>query len=106
MRLWADFNEVYEGSIWTSLRRAKFVPKGEPRIGQWIELWDHEGNSCFGVVTKVDAPIVYLRLDLSTWIDSEAVRISPRYGHPAFSSGQGKHDSTIGGVKELELAGR
>jgi hypothetical protein len=74
-RLWADFNEARGGNIWTNLAEADFVPEGEPHEGQWIELWDHEGNRCWGVVTEVDYPIVYLRLDLSTWVDSSTVQM-------------------------------
>jgi hypothetical protein len=78
-RLKADFNEEREGTIWASLHRVPFVPDGEPRIGQWIELWDHEGNTCWGVVTDVNYPIVYLKLDPSTWKDGDAVQIEPEF---------------------------
>ncbi len=101
MRLWADFNEVDDDTVWTSLRRASFVPKGEPRVGQWIELWDHEGNVCWGVVTEVDAPIVYLRLDLSTWVDREAVSIEGQYGDPVSSQTRGQEQRT--GIERAEL---
>lgn len=69
-RLWADFNDADGEMVWTSLRRGESVPGGEPRAGQRIELWDHEGNTCGGIVVKVDYPIVYLRLDPSTWKDA------------------------------------
>lgn len=103
MRLWADFNEVDGEMIWTSLRRASFVPDGEPEVGQLVELWDHEGNVCWGVVTNVDDPIVYIRLDLSTWVDAESIQIEPQFGSPAFASFQGSEDRT-GGVERLAVA--
>lgn len=105
MRLWADFNAVEGETVWTSLRRASFVPSGEPQVGQWINLWDHEGNSCWGVVTEVDDPIVYLRLDLSTWLDGEAVQVDPHYGDPVSSHAQGGQDRTKGERVELVAAG-
>lgn len=103
MRLWADFNAADGEMIWTSLRRAGFVPEGEPAIGQRIELWDHEGNVCMGVVTRVDDPIVYLRLDLSTWEDADSVQIERQFGSPAYDRRQGKEDRT-GGVERLKVA--
>lgn len=87
MRLWADFNETYEGEIWTSLRRArKFIPNDQPRVGQWVELWDHEGNTCWGIVTRLERPIVHLRLDMSTWRDGDTVQIEPEFVESAPSS--------------------
>jgi hypothetical protein len=83
LRLWADFNGIEDQTVWTSLRRKSFVPDGEPWIGQRVELWDHEGNVCQGTVARVNYPIVYVDLDLSTWLDGEAVQIEPRYGEQA-----------------------
>jgi hypothetical protein len=103
MRLWADFNDVDGEMIWTSLRRASFIPDGEPEVGQWIELWDYEGNTCKGIVTRVDDPIVYLRLDLSTWEDAEWIQIERQFGSSAFASSQGEVDRT-GGVERLKVA--
>ena len=97
-RLWADFNEVDGDMIWTSLRRADFVPEGEPEIGQRIELWDHEGNVCWGVVTKVDEPIVWLRLDLSTWVDAESKQIASQFGSSAYGKWQGREERTRAAV--------
>ena len=102
-KLWADFNDVDGDMIWTSLRRAEFVPEGEPEAGQQIELWDHEGNTCMGIVAQVDDPIVYLRLDLNTWEDAEAIQIERRFGSSAFDHSQGAEDRT-GGVERLKVA--
>jgi hypothetical protein len=102
LRLWADFNEVEEEILWTSLRRVSFVPEGEPEIGQRVELYDHEGNACQGIVTKVRGPIVWVRLDLSTWIDAEAVQIVSEYGYAASGSSFGKENRT--GVERVAVA--
>lgn len=103
MRLWADFNEVDGEMIWTSLRRVDFLPEGEPKIGQRIDLWDHEGNVCTGIVTKVDDPIVWLSLDLSTWVDAEAVHIASRFGEAAYGESHGEETRT-GGVERIAVA--
>lgn len=94
MKLWVDFNDVDGEMVWTSLRRAQFVPEGEPHIGQWVELYDHEGNVCQGVVVSVDDPIVRLHLDLSTWVDAEANQIPAHFGEAAYDEFQGREDRT------------
>lgn len=94
MRLWADFNEVEDEMIWTSLRRAQFVPDGEPEIGQRVELYDHEGNVCWGIVVSVDDPIVRLHLDLRTWVDAETNQIPAHFGKAAYEAFQGQEDRT------------
>lgn len=96
LKLWVDFNEVYGEDVWTSLRRANFVPEGEPEIGQWVELYDHEGNVCQGMVTKVDDPIIWLRLDLSTWIDAENKEIEHQFGRAVYDWQQGSEKRTAG----------
>jgi len=98
VRLWADFNEVDDEMIWTSLRRAPFIPDGEPEIGQRVELYDHEGNVCWGVVVDVDDPIVRLHLDLSTWIDAEANQIPAHFGKAAYDVFQGQEERTKAAV--------
>lgn len=103
MRLWADFNEFDGETIWTSLRRATFVPEGEPAVGQQVELWDHEGNACFGIVTKVSDPIVWLWLDLNTWVDAESVHIASHFGDPEYHESQGREERT-GGVERVAVA--
>lgn len=103
MKLWADFNEVDGEMIWTSLRRVDFLPEGEPEIGQRVDLWDHEGNVCTGIVTNVDDPIVWLRLDFSTWIDAQSVHIASRFGDPAYAHSQGEEKRT-GGVETIAVA--
>jgi hypothetical protein len=97
-KLWADFNELEGETVWTSLRRAQFVPEGEPEIGQWIELYDHEGNACWGVVTDLDDPIVWLRLDLDTWKDAEIKRVPSHFGVAAYDAFQDQEERTRGAV--------
>lgn len=71
MWLWADFNAVEGDTIWTSVRQTEGVSEDELAEGQRIELRDHEGNSCWGIVTGMQGPIVYLELDWSTWTPAE-----------------------------------
>jgi hypothetical protein len=73
IRLWADFNELSDTKIWTSLRRAGFLPEGRPSIGEWVELWDYDGDTCLGMVTSIEYPIVHLEVDLDTWVDGQLV---------------------------------
>jgi len=95
MRLWADFNEERRGVIRASLHREKFIPEGEPYIGQWIQLWDHEGNTCWGIVTDVNYPLVYLRLDVSTWVDGDPVHVESEHGGSVtYHRSQGSEDRT------------
>ncbi len=101
-RLWADFNEERGGIIRASLHREKFIPDGEPSIGQWIQLWDHEGNTCWGAVTDVNYPLVHLRLDVSTWRDGDAVQIDSEYGDSVLSHSQGSQKRT--GVEQAQVA--
>lgn len=97
-KLWIDFNEVSGETAWTSLRRARFVPEGEPEIGQWIELYDHEGNVCWGVVTDVDDPIVRLHLDLNTWKDAETKQLKSHFGKAAYDAFQAQEERTRAAV--------
>ncbi len=102
LKLWADFNEVSDEAIWTSLRRAKWVPDGEPWVGQRVEFWDHEGNVCQGIVTRVNYPIVYAELDLSTWVDGDPLQIESEHGGSVtYHQSQGSEDRTK--VKQLAV---
>lgn len=105
MKLWADFNEDRGGVVWTSLHRAGFIPEGEPRIGQWIELWDHEGNTCRGVVTSVNYPIVYLELDTTTWKGSDTVQIEPEFVGKKAPYEQGRDDKGRTGTERIPVGG-
>ena len=80
LTLCADLNEVNDKTIWTSLRRTEFAPEGDLWEGQRVVLRDHEGNVCHGIVTEVNYPIVYVELDLRTWVDGDAVRVEEEYG--------------------------
>jgi len=76
LSLWADFN-VFEGdTVWTSLTQTKdqLIPNGHPVVGEWVELWDYDGDRCLGVVTKVTLPIVWVKLDMRTWLDGHDPR--------------------------------
>lgn len=71
MWLWVDFNAVKGDMIWTSVRRTEGVSEDELVEDQRIGLRDHEGNSCWATITEMRGPIVYLRLDWSTWTPAE-----------------------------------
>lgn len=53
------------------MRQTEGVSEDEFTEGQRIELRDHEGNSCWGTITGLKGPIVYLELDWSTWNPAE-----------------------------------
>jgi hypothetical protein len=71
MWLWVDFNAVDGDTIWTSIKRTASVHEDELKEGQRIELRDHEGDRCWGVITGIKGPIVYVELDWSTWTPAE-----------------------------------
>jgi hypothetical protein len=71
MWLWVDFNAVDGDTIWTSVRQTPSANEDELKEGQRIELRDHEGNRCWGTVTGIKGPIVFLELDWSTWTTAE-----------------------------------
>jgi hypothetical protein len=105
LKLWADFNEASNGTIWTSLRRTEWIPSGEPWVGQRVMFRDREGNVCEGIVTKVNYPIVYAELDLDTWIEGISVQIESEYHGPvAYDFSEGSEDrTTINKVKQLAV---
>jgi hypothetical protein len=87
IRLWADFNELSDTQIWTSLRRAGFLPEDRPKIGEWVELWDYDGDTCLGRVTSIQHPIVHLEVDLDSWVDGPLVHaeIPMIFGRPSYT---------------------
>src|SRR5215217_8923647 len=100
LKLWTDFNEASGETIWTSLRRTEWIPSGEPWVGQRVMFRDREGNVCQGIVTKVNYPIVYAELDLSTWVDGEPVKVESEHdGSVTYHQSQGSEDRTK--VKQL-----
>src|SRR5215217_400539 len=106
LKLWTDFNEASAETIWTSLRRTEWIPSGEPWVGQRVMFRDREGNVCEGIVTKVNYPIVYAELDLSTWADGIPTQIEYEYHGPvaAYDLSQGREDrTTINKVKQLAI---
>lgn len=69
IRLWTDFGDIYDDHYtWTLLKFAELEPSKEIAVGEWAELWDHEGNRCYGVITEIEDQIVHVRLDWSTWV--------------------------------------
>lgn len=77
LRLWADFNNVMDdGSVLTVLRDV-LVPKGDLE-GAPVDLYDHEGNFCQGVIRRVQGSTVCVALIESSWVDGHAVSIERR----------------------------
>jgi hypothetical protein len=88
MWLWVDFNAVEGDTIWTSVRQTKGVSQDELMEGYRVGLRDHEGNSCWGTITGIEGPIVYLELDWSTWrpADEQEKVFSLTHGNPSTGS--------------------
>lgn len=65
--LWVDFNETHDDDLlWTSLRNS---PAGlAPEPGDWVSLYDDDGATCQATVVRLDGPIVYCKIDWSTWV--------------------------------------
>jgi hypothetical protein len=64
LSVWADFNAFdQEHRILTSLR---FTPEW-PTEGDWVWLYDGEGNAVQGLVEKVDGLAVHVHAEMSTW---------------------------------------
>lgn len=45
--------------------------------GQFLRLYDHEGNECLGVVVRLEEEIVHVRADWGTWRDAHPVAVRP-----------------------------
>lgn len=74
--LLADFNEMYDDCyIWLSLRR---MPSAvAPESGDWVELYDRDGDRCYAIVTEVNGPIVTCKMDRGTWLPHVDVSMAP-----------------------------
>lgn len=69
-----DWNEVYDDDfVWTSMHRMAGVVAPEP--GDWVELYDWDGDRCFAIVTDVDGPIVTCKIDWSQWRPAPDVQV-------------------------------
>lgn len=82
LSVWADFNSVDEHRrIRASLRFAETAER--PVRGEWIRLYDDEGNAVFGVVEAIDGMILRVRPEMATWTYEVSVK-SPFVGQAAF----------------------
>ena len=68
MRLETDFNEVYDGDyVWLSLRHVADPRSGALAPGDWVELFDEDGDACLAQVTDRQGVILTCKIDWSTW---------------------------------------
>jgi hypothetical protein len=76
LSIWADFNSRdADGGFKVSLR---FAASPEiPEKGEWVRLYDDEGNAVLGSVEKVDGLIAYVRPEMTTWSSTEIEIDSP-----------------------------
>lgn len=64
----ADFNEVFDQDyVWVSLRRTIGFDAQQVQAGDWVELADEDGLSCWAVVTERTGPIVTCKIDPASW---------------------------------------
>jgi hypothetical protein len=76
MRLRVDFNQREEdGTVWVTMRDTGFVEDDCLRSGVAVELWDDDGDACFGTVMRVEGGIMFVKPDYSTWRDGIAVHL-------------------------------
>jgi hypothetical protein len=66
LSVWADFNALdQDHRIRTSLRFASEWPTE----GDWVWLYDGEGNAVQGLVEAIDGLAVQVHAEMSTWIN-------------------------------------
>jgi hypothetical protein len=73
-RLWADFNQVYDNDqIRASLRRVSLLGPISP--GEWVELYDSDGETCWAMVDEIRGSMVQCTLKRETWTTPVAVDV-------------------------------
>ena len=82
-----DFNEVFdEDYIWASLRLSPSLDAVNLAPGDWVELYDEDGETCLAVITVRTGPIITCKIRWETWrsvrstvetFDHGPVRVSP-----------------------------
>jgi hypothetical protein len=66
-RLWVDFNDVFqENLIEVDLDFSAPVPRQWLENGQWIRLYDGEGNECDGLIQSANDRVLTVKLDFAT----------------------------------------
>jgi hypothetical protein len=64
-----DFNRLDERNVlWSPRSLAPYVDRGE-----YVELFDGDGNRCLGKIVRTTAKRNYIRAFLSTWQDAAPV---------------------------------
>jgi hypothetical protein len=82
--LWADLNSAdADHRIVTSLRFASGHQR--PRQGEWVRLYDDEGNTLLGTVELMEDMVVHVRPAMETWTYSVSVPSPFEYRPPAAS---------------------
>lgn len=67
-RLWADFNDIFRGNLLEI--DLDFAMAGEDlglAPGDWVRVYDGEGNECSGLIDRVDGSDLLVKLDLASW---------------------------------------
>ena len=63
-----DFNEVFDQDyIWASLRLSPSLDAANLAPGDWVELYDEDGETCLAVITARSGPIITCRIRWETW---------------------------------------
>jgi hypothetical protein len=79
-----DFNDIDERDrVRASLRFSNTWAR--PAVGDWVRLFDAEGNTAIGQVDEAHHLIVRVRIDWGTWKSSRVVRAYAALASPARS---------------------
>ncbi len=62
-RIQTDFNDLVDG------RATAIVAGRVPEVGQVVELFDPDGNTCLAAMEKLDNSVLYMRPFWETWKD-------------------------------------
>lgn len=69
MRVLVDFNEVYDDKfVWAVVRRDTVAYQERPhQLGDWVELYDHDGTSCLGQIVEMTDQTIDCEIDWATF---------------------------------------
>lgn len=81
LSVWADFNALDgEGRITASLRFSDTPAR--PFKGEWVRLYDDEGNAVMGIVEQIHDLTVHVRPEMATWTSAE-ISVNEPFGTQA-----------------------